>query len=92
VVVRLHADGAEAPSVSRPRGVPGEQVRAGIIPAIQKMDEVIGRCEAAVGSDVKILDHPILGPLTVMQWRKLHLVHGNITRNRFEGEAGKVSG
>jgi DinB superfamily len=69
-------DGAEAPAVSRPRGVPAEQVRAEIIPAIQKMDEVIGRCEAAVGSDVKILDHPILGPLTVMQWIKLHLVHG----------------
>lgn len=68
--------GVEAPSVTRPRGMPAEQVRAEIIPAIRKMDEVISRCEAAVGSHVKILDHPILGPLTVTQWRKLHLVHG----------------
>ena len=69
-------DGAEAPSVTRPRGLPAEQVRTEIIPAIQKMDEVISRGEAAVGRHAKILDHPILGPLTVMQWRKLHLVHG----------------
>jgi hypothetical protein len=56
--------------------VPAEQVRAEIIPAIQKMDEVLSRCEASLGGNVKILDHPILGPLTVTQWRKMHLVHG----------------
>jgi hypothetical protein len=68
--------GRKAPAVSRPRGLPAEQVRAEIVPAIQKMDEIITRCEGAFGSRQKLLDHPILGPLTAPQWRKMHLVHG----------------
>lgn len=68
--------GVKAPAVVVPRGLPLEQVRAGIISAIQQMDEIITRCEAAHGSNRKLLDHPILGPLSAAQWKKLHLVHG----------------
>jgi hypothetical protein len=34
------------------------------------------RCEARFGRHVKLLDHPILRPLTATQFRRLHLVHG----------------
>ena len=40
------------------------------------MDAVIAQCEARFGRHVKLLDHPILGPLSATQWRTLHLVHG----------------
>jgi hypothetical protein len=40
------------------------------------MDAIIAQCEARFGRHVKLLDHPILGPLTATQWRTLHLVHG----------------
>jgi hypothetical protein len=40
------------------------------------MDEVIRQCEEKIGRGTKLLDHPILGPLTASQWRKFHLVHG----------------
>jgi hypothetical protein len=40
------------------------------------MDDCIGRCEEKFGAHRKLLDHPILGPLTAAQWRKFHLVHG----------------
>jgi hypothetical protein len=40
------------------------------------MDSIIARCEEQLGSRCKLLDHPILGPLTASQWRKFHLVHG----------------
>ena len=40
------------------------------------MDAIIGQCEALFGPRVHVLDHPILGPLSASQWRKLHLVHG----------------
>jgi hypothetical protein len=40
------------------------------------MDAIIAQCEARFGPDVKLLDHPILGPLTARRWRKLHVVHG----------------
>jgi len=68
--------GRKAPAVAVPRGLPPEKVRTEILPAIRKMDEIITRCEAAFGKRDKLLDHPILGPLTAAQWRKLHLVHG----------------
>jgi len=78
VVVRFGymPGGMEAPAVARPRGVPMETVSANIGSEILKMDEVIARCENRFGKKVKVLDHPILGPLTASQWRKLHLVHG----------------
>lgn len=68
--------GREAPPVTRPRGVPTEKVLAEIGPVIARMDEVIRQCEEKIGRGTKLLDHPILGPLTASQWRKFHLVHG----------------
>jgi hypothetical protein len=66
----------EAPAVSRPRGLPAEKVLAEIAKKIAEMDGTIARCEQNLGSRRKLLDHPILGPLTAAQWRKFHLVHG----------------
>jgi len=68
--------GRKAPSVSLPRGLPPETVLAEITPTISAMDVSIARCEERFGSRRKLLDHPILGPLTASQWKKLHLVHG----------------
>lgn len=68
--------GREAPPVARPRGVPAEKVHSEIGPKIAEMDEVMTRCESNLGASRKLLDHPILGPLTAAQWRKFHLIHG----------------
>ena len=68
--------GRQAPQVARPRGVPRETVLAEIAPKIAEMNDMIALCEEKLGSRSKLLDHPILGPLTAPQWRKLHLVHG----------------
>jgi len=68
--------GREAPPVARPRGVPTEKVLAEIGLKIAEMDAIIARCEEKVDARHKLLDHPILGPLTASQWRKFHLVHG----------------
>lgn len=67
--------GRTAPKQATPRGMPAEQVVAEICPAIRKMDELIGECEARLGKG-RILDHPILGGLTADEWRKFHWVHG----------------
>jgi hypothetical protein len=40
------------------------------------MDGIMARCESEFGSHRKVLDHPILGPFSIAQWRKFHLVHG----------------
>ena len=68
--------GREAPPVTRPRGVPSEKVLSEIGPTIERMDELIRDAEEKFGRRTKLLDHPILGPLTGAQWRKFHLVHG----------------
>ena len=68
--------GRESPAVARPRGIPAEKVLAEIGLKIAEMDSMIARCEKAHGTSSKLLDHPILGPLTGKQWRKFHLVHG----------------
>jgi len=68
--------GREAPPVARPRGLSSEKVLAEIGPKIQEMDDIIQRCQEKIGRRRKLLDHPILGPLTGPQWRKFHLVHG----------------
>jgi hypothetical protein len=68
--------GREAPPVARPRGLPPEKVLAEIGPRIVEMNDIIARCEEKLGAHSKLLDHPVLGPLTAGQWRKFHLVHG----------------
>ena len=68
--------GRESPAVARPRGLPPEKVLAEIGAKIAEMDDSIARCEQKLGSRRKLLDHPVLGPLTAAQWRKFHLLHG----------------
>jgi hypothetical protein len=68
--------GREAPPVTRPRGLPTERVLAEIGPKIVEMDAIITTCAQKFGARKKLLDHPVLGPLTAAQWSKFHLIHG----------------
>ena len=68
--------GRKAPAMVMPKGLPAEEVRNDIGAKIAAMDAIIAQCEARFGRRVQLLDHPILGPLSATQWRKLHLVHG----------------
>jgi len=68
--------GRKTPGIANPRGLPTEQVRNEIGDKIVAMDAIISQCEASLGPRVKVLDHPLLGPLSALQWRKLHIVHG----------------
>jgi hypothetical protein len=69
-------EGRKAPERTQPRGMLGDEVTREIGPRISAMDEVIAQCEARFGKRTRLLDHPILGPLTAHQWRKFHWVHG----------------
>jgi Protein of unknown function (DUF1569) len=85
--------GRKAPTIVLPKGLPTEKVRNEIGAKMAAMDAIITQCEARFGGHVKLLDHPILGPLTATQFRKLHLVHGRhhlkqLLRLR-EGTTGK---
>ena len=69
-------EGRKAPKHALPRGMAVEEVVREIGPRISAMDDLIGQCEARFGKRTRVLDHPILGPLTARQWRKFHWVHG----------------
>jgi hypothetical protein len=68
--------GRTAPKNATPRGLPPEQVLAEVSEKIVVMDGVIAQAEEKYGKEIKLLDHPILGPLQGREWRKFHWVHG----------------
>ncbi len=68
--------GRKSPERVRPKGMLAEHVVADIGPRIAAMDQLITQCEIRYGARTKVLDHPVLGPLTARQWRKFHWVHG----------------
>ena len=68
-------EGRKAPERTVPRGMAAEEVVKTIEIQIAAMDELITQCEARFGRSTRILDHPVLGPLTARQWRKFHLIH-----------------
>ncbi len=68
-------EGRKAPKMTVPKGLPSVKVRADVVSQIAVMDAIIDQCEARFPRR-KLLDHPVLGPLTAKQWRKFHLIHG----------------
>ena len=69
-------NGVKSPPVALPRGLPSEKAVSEIVAKIAEMDEIMSKCAARFGADTKVLDHPVLGPFSVSQWCKFHLVHG----------------
>jgi len=68
--------GRTAPPRTLPRGMAAATVAAEVAAQICAMDTIISQCEERYGRRTRLLDHPVLGPLTAAQWRKFHWVHG----------------
>ena len=60
-------DGAPAPS-----GILIERVEV----ALKGMDGKINAGEKIFGTSFRAINHAILGPLSIGQWRRFHLIHG----------------
>lgn len=67
--------GRPAPEFARPKGLDGTTALQSILENLAAMDQALAECEQRFGSEVKIADHVVLGPLTIPQWRRFHLVH-----------------
>jgi Protein of unknown function (DUF1569) len=68
--------GRKSPERVLPKGMPPQDVVSAFTHALAAMDAAITQCETRFGKR-KLMDHPILGPLTAQQWRKFHSVHGH---------------
>jgi len=68
-------EGRQAPKHIIPTGeIDLPALLAAVPRELARLDDVAGKTKMALGSG-KILDHPILGALTVDQWLKFHEVH-----------------
>ncbi|HLJ27384.1 MAG TPA: DUF1569 domain-containing protein [Candidatus Angelobacter sp.] len=67
--------GAKAPRMVVPRGMGPDAVKTSIAAAMIEMDKMFRQCEEKFGNKVEFMVHGFLGPLTIRQWRKFHLVH-----------------
>jgi hypothetical protein len=66
--------GRQAPKGTVPKGAPSSNILEHFDQQLAAMDEAITRCEERLGGG-KLINHPIIGPLTASEWRKFHLVH-----------------
>ena len=82
--------GRKAPERTVPRGMPAAEVREAIFPEIRTMATQLDECERRFGADTRVLDHPVIGPLTVPQWRKFHWIHGRHHAKQIRARMGKA--
>lgn len=68
--------GMQAPKQTVPGAGLGADPQRRFNDALVAMDATLLDAERRFGSKAKVLVHPVLGPLTVQQWRRFHLVHG----------------
>lgn len=68
--------GRKAPEGTRPRGLEQQKVVSEIESKMREMAAILSECAEKFGARAKVLDHPVLGPFSIGQWRKFHLVHG----------------
>jgi len=69
-------EGRQSPERARPKGLPYEQVLSLIGPQLEAMEKGLGECEQRFGKNTRFMEHPVLGPLSAVQWRRFHCVHG----------------
>jgi hypothetical protein len=82
--------GRKSPDRAAPRGMPAEDVRQALFQEIQAMASRLDECERKFGATAKLLDHPVLGPLTAEQWRKFHWIHGRHHAKQIRARTGKA--
>jgi hypothetical protein len=74
VELGLFPSGREAPEFTKPRGLDPSRAVETIRSKLIEMDGRLGELERRFGSRVRAA-HPILGPMSLRQWRKFHWVH-----------------
>jgi hypothetical protein len=67
--------GRKSPATVLPRGIEPQAALPLALENLRLMDDALARAAQAFGTRVHVVDHPILGPLSVRQWRKFHWVH-----------------
>lgn len=67
--------GRDAPKTVIPVGIDPATALSIATDNLRDMDAALEAAEARFGARVKLMDHPIIGPLSTRQWRRFHWVH-----------------
>jgi len=81
--------GVESPRHTQPRGALGDDPLRRFNDALVAMDATLADAEKRFGALTRLLDHPVLGPLTAHGWRRFHEVHG---RHHLKQVVARVNG
>ena len=69
------SSGRQSPDAVRPRGADPATVLESTLKDLAAMDAALDEAELRFGPRLPLMDHPVLGPLTIHQWRTFHWVH-----------------
>ena len=89
--LRSLPSGRTAPQHTTPKDGEGAASLRQFNDALVTMDAMLADAEKRFGSSVKLLDHPILGPLTAKEWRRFHRTHARHHMKQI-AERAKASG
>jgi hypothetical protein len=67
--------GRSSPPAALPQGRPFVELSIVIEPHLMLLDQRLKDVARAFGSRTPVLNHPILGPFSVADWRRFHWVH-----------------
>jgi len=67
--------GRESPTAVVPTGRPYRELLADLDRVFSELDASLTATASVLGGSRAVLDHPVLGPFSVNQWRRFHLVH-----------------
>jgi len=74
VEIGYFPSGRKAPEMVVPQGTDASRAVETIVSNLKEMDAVLSEVERKKGRSARV-PHPVIGPLTIEQWRKFHLTH-----------------
>jgi hypothetical protein len=67
--------GVESPKMVLPVGIDPATALPVVMETLQDMNAALDAAALQFGTHVKLMDHPILGPLSIDEWRRFHWIH-----------------
>jgi hypothetical protein len=67
--------GRKSPDQVVPQGLPFADVAAGLAGHLLELDKSLAEGERVFGATRPVLDHPVIGPFSIADWRRFHWVH-----------------
>lgn len=75
ITIGYFPPGRSAPEMVVPQGRPFIEVVAALDGHLDELDRRLAEGERVFGATRAVLDHPIIGPFSVDDWRRFHWVH-----------------